>query len=105
MDRFHSIYSVRVSFFNVFGLSLTSGNISENFDERGSPIGHVWIENAFFFPEFNDTGTLFGFETGHDLVNVGLVAASLVVVWKGIFVDASQEVRGLRTRCSGDGPL
>ncbi len=62
--------------------------MGENPDERGSRVGHVRIEAAFFFPELADPNTLFGFETSHDAVDVRLVAVSLIALGKGILVDA-----------------
>ena len=56
----------------------TSGDVGEDPDERRSRIGHVGIEAALFFPKLADPGALFGFEAGHDLVDVRLVAASVV---------------------------
>ena len=75
--------------------------MSEDFDERGSRIGHVGTEAALVFPEFADPGELFGLETGHDLVDVRLVAASVVALGKVILVDAGEELRGIGLGCSG----
>ena len=86
-------------------LSSTASDVGENLDERGSRIGHVRIEAAFFFPELADPGTLFGFEPGHDAIDVRLVAASVIAFGKRILVDASEELRGIGVGCSGGGPI
>jgi hypothetical protein len=78
--------------FRTYCLSGTSDDVSEDFDERGSRIGHVWIEAAFFFPELADPRALLGFESAHDSIDVLLVAASLVTLRKRVLVDASEEV-------------
>lgn len=66
-----------------------SDDVSEDFDEGGPRIGHVWIETAFFLPELTDPRALLGLKAGHDAVNVRLMAASLIAVWKGSLVDPS----------------
>ena len=68
---------LRQSLFTYFYLSR---DVGENPDERGSRVGHVRIDAAFFSPELADPLALFGFEAGHDLVDVGLVAASVVAL-------------------------
>ena len=86
---------------SLFTFSDVSGDVGEDFDEGGSRIGHVRIEAALFFPELADPGTLFGFETGHDAVDVRLVAASLIPVGKGGLVNAGEELRCIGVGCSG----
>ena len=66
--------------------------MGENSDERGSRVGHVGIEAALFFPELADPSTLFGFEVGHDLVDVGLVAISVIALGDRVLVDAGEEL-------------
>lgn len=65
--------------------------MDEDPDERGSRVGHVRIEAALFFPELADPRPLLGFETGHDAVDVRLVAASVDALGKRILVDAGEE--------------
>ena len=79
--------------------------MGENSDERGSRVGHVGIEAALFFPESADPGALFGFEPGHDLVHVSLVAASVIALGDRVLVDAGEELCGIGVGCSGGRPL
>ena len=78
-------------------LSRAFGDVSENPHERGSRIGHVRIEAAFFFPKLADPGALLGFEPGHDAIDVRLVVVSVIAFGKRILVDACEELRGLRS--------
>ena len=77
----------------------------KNSNEGGTRVWHVRIEPALFFPELADPGTRFGFETGHDLVHVSLVAACEIALGDGVLVDASEKLRGIGVGCSGDRPL
>ena len=80
-----------------------SSDVGENPDEGGSRVGHVRIDAAFFFPELADPRALLGFEAGHYPVDVGLVAASLVVFGKRILVDAGEKLPGIGIGGSGGG--
>ena len=62
--------------------------MSKNFNEGGSRVWHIRIEPAFFFPELADTGTLFGFKTGNNAIDIGLMSASIITDWKVILVYA-----------------
>ena len=79
-------------------VSSTFGDVSENPDERSSRVGHVGIEVAFLFPQLSDPRALFGFEPGHDAVDVGLVVVSVIAFGKWVLVDAREEVCGLLLR-------
>ena len=79
--------------------------MGENSDERGSRVGHVGIEAALFFPKLADPGTLFGFETCHDLVHVSLVAASVIALGDRVLVDTGEELCDIVVGYSGGRPL
>ena len=89
----------------LFTFSCVTGDVGENPDKRGSRVGHVRIEATLSFPELADPGTLLGFESGHDLVDVRLVAASVIIFGDGVLVDAGDELRGIDVGCSGGGPI
>ena len=74
--------------------------MGKDFYIGGSPIGHARIEAKLLFPELADPGSLFGFESGHGLVDVRLVATSIITLRKRIPVDAGEELSGIGFGCS-----
>ena len=79
--------------------------MGKNFNEGGSRVGHVGIKSAFFFPELADAGTLFGFKTGHNTIDVRLMSASMIAARKVVLIYAGEELCGIVVGCSGGRPL
>ena len=92
VDVDFAVHVIRTSIGFIPDCGSVSGDMGEDPDERGSSVGHLRIDTAFLFPELADQGLLFGFETGHDLVDVGLVAVSVVAFGKRIFIDTSEKL-------------
>mgnify|MGYP007000416631 CR=1 len=68
-------------------------------------VGHVRVEAALFFPELADPGTLFGFNTCHNAIDIRLMSASMITVWKVILIYTGEELPDNVDGYSGGRPL